>query len=286
MRRGVRAQGRPSRVHVLLLLCVACMSAARGADHGDVHPYLRDTYSLDVGIFFPDRRFKIGADGSIAGDRAAVDFDEEFRLKTTDETFELDFGWRFAERWILGGQYFRSSNSGSAVLEEDVEWKDLAFLAGSYVAAGTRFDLTRVFLGRTIGDRTTYELGLGAGLHWLEIDAYIEGTALRSDGSSRFHRESVDVAAPLPNIGGWARFSLSRRWAVATRLDWLSADVGRYDGQLINLSLGVNCQLVEHFGIGLNYNFFSLDVGVDKSDWRGSTDASYEGPYLYLSAYW
>jgi hypothetical protein len=131
------------------------------------------------------------------------------------------------------------------------------------------------------------EFGLGAGFHWIDIDAFIEGTVIIvGGGGTTARREVVDTEGPLPNIGVWYKYSITPRWAVRGRLDWLNVDVGRYDGSLTNFSIGLNYQVVEHVGIGLNYNNFELDVKIDKTDWRGRISTSYEGLYAYLSIYW
>ena len=89
----------------------------------------------------------------------------------------------------------------------------------------------------------------------------------------------------MPNIGFWYDYSISPRWAFRSRFDLLGADVGNYDGVLINLAVGVNYQAFEHVGVGLNYNFFELDVNIDKSKWRGNIETIYEGVYVYASIY-
>ncbi len=117
-----------------------------------------------------------------------------------------------------------------------------------------------------------------------DIGAFIEGTIL-INGTPLSARRSVSEEAPLPNIGAWYRYSISPRWAIQARLDLLSADVGDYDGSLVNFSLGLNFRAFEHVGVGLNYNYFELDVGIDKSDWRGDIEIVYKGVYGYVSAY-
>jgi hypothetical protein len=66
----------------------------------------------------------------------------------------------------------------------------------------------------------------------------------------------------------------------------MSANVGDYDGSLINTSLGVNYQMFENAGIGLSFNLFDLDVGVNNSGWKGRWNTSYEGLYTYVSFFW
>lgn len=274
--------------HILFigLLLVGSPKLLHAQGSVDVHPYLSDEFFFDVGVFFPDRRLKLSANGSISGIHPVVDFNQEFGLKESDEIFSVNFGWRFAKNWVLSGQYFESNGNSRWTLDEDIEWKDVVFQAGSGVAAGANFSLTRVFFGRVLDTSDPHEFGLGGGFHWLDIGVFIEGTIIIGGGGTMARTESVHTDGPLPNIGAWYKYSISPRWALTGRVDWLSADVGRYDGEMINFSFGVNYQIAEHFGIGLNYNDFELDVKIDKTDWRGRIFTSYEGLYAYMSVYW
>jgi hypothetical protein len=154
------------------------------------------------------------------------------------------------------------------------------------VAAGVHNKVFRVFFGRKFSEGPRHEFGLGIGFHWLEIGAYIEGEALINDIPSGFQRGDVDVSAPMPNIGGWYYFSPSKRWLLEARLDWLDVNVGDYSGGIWNSSAGVQFQAFKHLGITLNYQYFSFNAGIDSSDWRGSAELHYRGPFLALTTNW
>ena len=173
-----------------------------------------------------------------------------------------------------------------AVLEEDIEWEDYKLLAGSFVESGVDTSIARVFLGHSfLQDSPEQEFGLGAGLHWLELQAFIEGDF--DDGTSvEFKRENVTAEFPLPNIGAWYIYSWSPKWMVSASLDWLSVSIGDYSGGLLNGQVGVNYQISEIFGLGLSYSIFDTDVDVDKTDWHGSIETSQQGPLVLLTATW
>jgi hypothetical protein len=206
--------------------------------------------------------------------------------RLSDELFSVNFGWRFGEKWQLEGQYFAASGTRGAALEEDVEWKDVIFLAGSGVKAGQDFSLIRTFFARRFESSDKHEFGVGAGLHLLEFGVFIEGNIMTDGGGSAFRRESVSAVAPLPNIGAWYMHSLSPKWALKARIDWFGASFDDYDGTMTNASIGLNYQVFKNAGIGLNYNSFILDLDVKKTNWRGNANISYEGLYAYLSFYW
>lgn len=270
-----------------MLASTTCSSALAQED-SDLHPWLTEDFSVDVGIFFPDREVEIRVDGSLAivERERDIDFSESFGLQKRDDLFAVNLGWRLGEKWELGAQYFESDGQRRAELEEDVEWGEFVFGEGTGVSAGLDFTLIRTFFGRNLDSADYHDFGVGIGLHYLEIGAFIEGNATVNGQPAGFRRETATAAAPLPNIGAWYVRSLSERWAFRARLDWLSADVGDYDGTLINAAVGFNFQLFEHAGLGVSYNLFLLDVGVDDDGWRGEVKTSYEGLFVHASAYW
>jgi hypothetical protein len=44
--------------------------------------------------------------------------------------------------------------------------------------------------------------------------------------------------------------------------------------------------VTDHFGIGLAYNFFEIDLKVDHPQWTGRIKSRFNGPYLALTGYW
>ncbi len=271
-----------------LIVCLLCFAAPKltiAAESEDLHPFLERGFSLDVGVFFPDRHLDLSVNGTVGGINEEIDFDQDFQLGSADETFAAEISWRFRGKWSVVGQFFKTSDSASVVLDEDIEWGNVVFGAGSFATAGSDFTLTRIFFGRSFNTSKSHDIGIGGGLHWLHIGSFIEGEIL-INGVPSAARRSVSAEAPLPNIGAWYKYSISPRWALRARLDLFGADIGDYDGLLVNASLGLNFQAFEHVGLGLSYNYFELDISIDKSDWRGNIETIYDGIYVYASMYY
>jgi hypothetical protein len=258
--------------------------AALAQAGGERHPLLENDFTLSVGGYLPSKEVKLRVDGSSPGE--AIDFEERVNVVSDDTTAAVDFRWRFGEKWSVSGQYWKTSDSNTAELIEDITWEDYTFKQGSSVSAGVSLTVARVFFGRSFSRGERHEFGLGAGLHWLEIGAFIEGEVFVNDESSGFRRESVSAHAPLPNIGGWYWYAFSPRWLLKTRVDWLSASIGDYSGGLWNAHAGINFQPWRNLGFGLAYQYFAIDVDVSKSNWGGGADLSFRGPFLSLNASW
>lgn len=251
------------------------------------HPALTDTFTASAGAFVLDRDFKLSVEGSADLDlNRSLDFDESAQLSGSDSSAALELRWRFGEKWSLWGQYFSTKDDGRAELTRDVEWEDVVFGKGTFVGAGLEVKVARLMVGRIFSSGPRHEFGAGVGLHWFDLGAYIEGEAFIDDENTGFYRGDADAAAPLPNIGSWYTYAFNPRWALLTRVDWFGASFGDYSGSFWNASAGINYSPFEHFGASLTYNYINLDVDVDKSDWRGSVDVTFSGPFLSLTTYW
>lgn len=272
---------------LLLASALSCISInSAGAADWEENPILTDKYRLSLGSFFASVDSTLSINGTTDLFESDFDFDESFGLDDSQSKLSGTFYWRFGEKWSVAFQYFDQDVSSTAVLAEDVEWGDFVLEQGSNVSAGTFDEVYRVFFGRKFIDGDNYEFGAGLGIHYMKIGAFASGEFFLNGESTGFRRESVEAAAPLPNIGAWYYYAWSKRWAGHARLDWLSASFDEYSGSLVNAAVGINFQATRHFAIGLDYNYFDLNVDVESSSWNGSADLERAGPFLFLTATW
>lgn len=277
---------------VLACLALAPHAAAQTTDEGGganaFHPYLSDRFHIELGLFIPDKDINLRVDGSLPGEN--IDFEDQVGASESENTGAVDFRWQFGKKWNFAAQAWRVNSGGRWELDENLEWEDIVLKEGTFAEVGLDLDVVRAFFGRRVWQRPGQEFGLGLGLHWLELGAFIQGQALLnvggSDGETEFRRESVSAGAPLPNIGAWYMVSWSPRWVFQARTDWFSASIDEYAGSLTNVSAGVNYQPFEHVGFGLAYNYFRIDVDVDKTDWRGRVKSAQNGPFLSMTFSW
>jgi hypothetical protein len=160
--------------------------------------------------------------------------------------------------------------------------------AGSFLGAGIDTSVARLFWGRSFFRTPRTDWGVGFGVHWLEIDVYVEGQiSVAGAGSFKeVKRESASAGAPLPNLGIWYMHSWSPKWVVITRLDWLDITFEEYSGRMIDASVGVNYQMSDHFGAGLALNTFDINLDVDGDRWKGAIETRQYGPRLNLTWNW
>ena len=262
----------------VLLFC--CFASPLFAQQTDLHPFKEDRWRVEFGMFWVSRDFKLGADGQSPNDE--IDFNETFGLSRTEPTYFFQIGWRFSKRWTVSLQSFGVSAEDGLELDRDVEFEDVIFKKGTFVEGGVSLDLYRLFFSRNILDRPKHDLAVGIGIHGLNIGAFLEGELLTSEGDREFDRRGVDGLIPLPNIGVSYEWYPHKRWMIGADVDWFGLTIEQYSGGLWNVSPRVKFQIIEHFGVGLDYRIFDLNAKVDGENWSGKFNMSFSGPLLTL----
>ena len=251
------------------------------------HPNLSDSFTVSLGAMRSSNSFTLESDfGNDIGDD--IDFEDSLGVSKNSTFFNGQLRWKVgsAKKWSLFVQYFSNDATGDGVLTEDVEWDGLTWKEGSFVEAGVKLSVARLFVGRSLFKNERSDFGIGAGLHTLKIKAFIEGEIIKDDETSEFQEGDVEVSQPLPNIGTWYNFSPAKKWLLHGRVDWIGASIGDYDGHMWNFNAGVNYQAFRHIGFDLSWQYFNLNLSVDSDDWTGGADISYSGPILAVTGSW
>ena len=272
------------RLFLIGLLLITFIAPASADER---HPMMSSKWWVTAGLFRAERDFDASASGQIGGGSREFDLEGALGLDDTTDLFMGELGWQFGEKWGIALQYFASSRSGSRVLEENFEWQDTVYEVGAQLNAGTELEITRFFFARRFryeGGR--HSLRIGAGLHWLSLEAEVSGEARINDTTREFRTSRSTAEFPFPNVGAWYRYSPNRNWLFNARLDWLSASIDNYSGDIWNVAAGVNYRATKHVGIGASYQYFELSGSLTETRWRGDVSMALSGPYVFVNAYW
>jgi len=272
----------------VMALFLAAISAPVFAQDYEYHPLLSDNFTAALGWMRSNNSFKVEAESLGDDEGTYVDFQDNLGVDGHSTLWNGQIRYKFGRerKWSVFGQYFSNKADGDAILTEDVEWDGDIFREGSLVGAGVKMKIYRLFVGRSLFKNKQHDFGIGAGVHNLDVSAYIEGNIGINDEDIEFQRDEVGFSQILPNIGAWWNFSPARRWLLHARVDWISADIGDYDGTMWNTTVGVNFQAWRHVGFDVYWQYFNINGGAEKDDWRGSLDMSYSGPVVSVIFNW
>ena len=272
---------------VVLLFAVNLLVAQ---DDGDKNPVLTENFIIEAGWFFPSDNVDIGVSGSTDFDSDIIDdidFDEELGISGGQNTFNLDFKWRFSKSnlWSLSGEYFRLAPEETVSLSEEIEWEGVVYPVGGEVTLGYSIALYRVFFGRVISRGQKHELGAGLGIHGLNTKAFVEGFAFIDDQSQGIQRQEESIFLPLPNVGASYTWAPSMKWAFMARVDWFGIKIDNISGGLWNVSPIVTYLFSNTFGLSASYQFINFNADIDQDTWQGGFDLTFGGPSLRLVAH-
>ncbi len=239
------------------------------------HPALSDRFVFELGGFYSKNNTNSTLSPSAGGVGVIVNFEDTLGLESRNFVPIAGFLWRFAERWRAEVGYFKVDRSATRTLATDVTWGDQVFPVGSTVNSSYDIYDIRTSVGYSFFKRPDKELGVGVGLHVMNLKGSIQ-----SAGSSA---ESATVTAPLPVFNFYGLFALTNEWAMRARMDWLSVSYHQYSGEIRSTAIDIIYQPFRNVGIGLGMQNLIVDVDIDATNWQGKARTAFSGPNAFIT---
>lgn len=244
-----------------------------------------DRLWLRAGAFRPafDSKARIDVPGTpIEG--TEIDFEDDLGLEGKDAVFDIEGGVRITHRFRLEAGYVSLGRTRELSLGRDIRWEETVYPVRARVEAGLGSDIYRVAAGYSLLRSERAELGLRAGAHITTFRMFIEGEASFNDQSVGLKREEKDQTVPLPHLGLFANYDLSDRLTLHGNANYFALEVGKYRGQIVDLSAGVSARILPRIGVGARYRYVGYGVRARSDRWQGRVDYTFHGPALFLEA--
>jgi hypothetical protein len=265
-----------------LVAAVALMVISHVAAADDAPDLLNDEFRISVGTFGINSDPEIHLRGRVQ-DGGKVNFDrqlgggDQFRAR-------VDAQWRFAERHKAYFAAFGLNRSNSRVLDRDIEWGDEIYPVGGKAEFSSDFWVLQAVYDYSFLRRETYEVGASIGVHWTSLSA---GIKLKADVNGNpvtdSRNESASVDLPLPVVGVRGQWKLPYDLWVEGSAQFFALSIDEYDGSLQDYRVSLIWQPSTWVGVGVGYERFTVDVDVDKQNFDGSLDWTYDGPMVFYT---
>ncbi len=269
------------------ILCVfsslAGIQLASAASFSGIHPLQSDPWVLSVGAFraTTNSQAELSNKSSQGTD---IDFEDDFNFDDTDTLPAFLLNWRVTNKQRVSFEYFTMGQNNSGKAGRTIIWDGVEYDVGVKIKSNMDLDVGRFFYGYSLIKDDKKEFGLGLGLHYLGVDTAIAGEAKIIGIPVGRVKRGFDDWAVLPNLGAYGNYAFSPKWIVKGRVDWISANIGDYDGTLWNTEAAVQYQMFKNVGVGLAYRYLSFDIAADKSSKSWAIDLDYSGPLLFVTA--
>lgn len=214
------------------------------------------------------------ASGGQLGDE--VDLEDVLGIPDRETIFQVDMLFRVGYYHRLELSYFELQRRSTKILEQDIEFGDETFVAGTEVNTSMDSDFVRLAYSYSLMRDRQKELGVTAGLTYARFEMGL--TASDTQQSER-----LKVKAPLPTVGVFGSVALGDKWRLNADINIFALDFDRYDGFMGNFVLGFDRKFGDVIGAGIGYNFYVLRLNAKDEDLRGTFRMLHHGPKLYVS---
>ena len=269
-------------VSALLGVALPC-APAMSADEPDV---LNDSFFIALGTYLVDADTDLELRGDAGEAGTPIDWNRTFGEGSLTRV-RLDGQWRFGDsrRHKLRALWFDSSRSESATTDREIEWGGETFPVNTKVKGDLDYNIYELSYEYAFLRRETWELSASIGTYWVSMDSRLSATLTVEGGGTTTREVSRDGGfdVPMPVLGLRGQWVFPYNLSLDVSGQYFTASLDEYDGDLQNYRATLTWQPNRWFGLGLGYDWFSADLDVDASKFKGSADWTFSGPMIYYS---
>ena len=267
---------------VMALASLICLGSLTGthAVAATSEPAMQDKLKLDIGVFFFDsvdttiRLDKLGATAGSIG--TSIDLSRDLDVSERETAGRFDGYYRFSPHHRIDWSYFSIKRDGTRALSRNIEYGDISFTAGEIVDSFLNTKTGKLAYTYSFHHDDKVELGIGAGLHFSDIEAGIATTVGGKSGN-------LSATAPLPVFRALLSYHISPKWSVHLIQDTFVLNYDDYRGALNDARIVTEYMAFKKIGFGFGFQRFNMSLEAEKNDFIGRIDNSYNGFLFYVT---
>lgn len=246
-----------------------------------IHPMMERSNSLSFGAFY--QAADVGIESSADLGRSVGLNLEKLGVDTSDTSASFHYRRRLSQRFSVELGYNDYRSSGERVLNANVDYDGTTYEVGAL--------LRTEFNTQTIATRLTYDyyqtpttaLGIGFGVHAMELQASLSGEG-RIDGDlvATPRVASDKLFAPLPNFVFTARHAFDDRLLLNLSAGWLSFNIDDYEGRVLLVEASLGYRLTESASVAVAYHLNDIDVSHYGDTLASNYNMVQGGPLLMI----
>lgn len=243
-------------------------------------PWYRRRFKFTAGAFMPVNNTEIRVGNSSGSIGTEIDLEDDLGFTESTASFLASFEWRVSRRSRFSLEYFYLNRDATKTIDKQIEFGDEVFDLNAKISAFFDTQIIRFAYSYAILSKPKYEAGLLIGAHVLLGDM---GLKLEANGQTAEVRDNFDFTAPLPDIGIWGEFVISKRFAAYANVNYLSVKIDNVDGSIISYNVSVLYNVYKNFNLTAGYTGLTFDLDVEKENRNGYIKWGYNGPAITLS---
>ena len=266
-------------------MSITCLILAAGASTVRAEELVRDRemprITLRGGLYDVDASTVIRVDGTLGFLGTTLNLERSLGVPDEQDTWFASGRFRLADRHFVEAEFFRLNRRGLKELSTDIEFGDRTYSFGATVRSFFGVDVTRLGYAYSLVRQKSWGLAASAGLHVTGIDSGLSEILTSGGAISATNVQIAKATAPLPVVGISGAVALGPRWALFGRGQIFRLQFDQTEGALDHFSISLENDLSNHFGWGIAYDYFEIDVRQRERLWRGHAKVRFQGPLIF-----
>jgi hypothetical protein len=188
--------------------------------------------------------------------------------------FDSFFRVAYYHRFELG--YFELLRRSATTLEQDINFGDKTFLAGSAIELAATSRILRFAYSYSLMRDEQKEIGVSAGLSYTRFE-----TAITEDTTQLSER--LRAKALVPTMGVFGSVAVGEKWRLSADINAFSLNFDRYEGYTVYLNASFDRKFGDNFKAGFGYSFYGARLEAKDPDLRGMFRIRHHGPKLTVA---
>lgn len=249
---------------------------ARAADG----PYLSpttDRVRITLGVMRSSASTNLRVDSTTGVQGTPIDAENDLNLdhSRTDPKFQAMI--RVSERHRLRFDYLTLERHGFKNIEKPITFRNQDLLIGDPVDSQLSVRTLGITYGYSFIRRDSFELAGTLGVNLLDFSA-----RARVQQPNRRIDQREDQAGPFPTLGLDMTWSISRRFYLDGRVQYLKLRIDQLDGSLGLYELSALYRWRANVALGLGYHKERAKLSSTKTTESGFFDLDTKGPELFV----
>ncbi len=234
-----------------------------------------ERFAISLGAFITDRDTQTRVDSNTLGRGTTIVLEDDLGLDSSQTVFRIDAHVRIAERHRLDFSVFDLSRDSTWTIDQNIQFGDEVFLVDTTIDSNFDLDIYKIAYTYSIWWTEQGFLGIDAGIHVADV---VE--SLSAPSAAQFQLQSV--TAPLPVIGIRGEYYFTPKLMLAGAAEYFALEYNDYGGRLVDIYLGMDYKVMDNLGLGVAYNYVTVNIDAAKSELSGGLDWGYDGFLVYF----
>ena len=234
-----------------------------------------ERFVISLGAFITDRDTSTRVDSNTLGRGTTVVLEDDLGLDSSQTVFRLDGHVRTAERHRINFSVFDLSRDSTRTIDQDIQFGDEVFSVNTSIDSNFDLDIYKIAYTYSVWRTEHGFLGVDAGIHVADL---VE--TLSAPSAGQFQLKAL--TAPLPVIGIRGEYYFTPKLRLAGAAEYFALEYNDIKGRLADIYLGMDYKVMDKLGLGIAYNYVTVDIDAAKSELSGGLDWQYDGFLLYF----